>query len=380
MSLKLHWNVDATAKTRAAWGLVFNDEANIDHFEVLYKNGEAGKVALVGTTSQWATLVSNIEFASVNDEPYIGVRSVSTDLKTYSPIAWVEVTRGTQASLPEKVVEDSYGVSEIDPNCNGVDNARAQRYLNKVKTTGATQNLNYTANGPVADGTQYADARGHVLIVNQGQKITMTIQAPDMKDGMQWCRGKGWIDLNGSGDFDHPLTVKEDPEGECIFTLGKHEASTPDFVTGYTFDFKIPEDATPGNSRLRIAFNDAWFGDVQPTGYTNKGFTIDFSVEIQGTNPSRKPVDTRDQGAADEPEGVGNGSVSVENVTAEISTAEGAEGAIEIANADKAWIYTVDGKLVEFVQNPTTVAAEAGVYVVKMQLGNIIRSAKVLVK
>ena len=59
---------------------------------------------------------------------------------------------------------------------------------------------------------------------------------------------------------------------------------------------------------------------------------------------------------------------------------EGVEGAIAIANADKAWIYTADGKLVEFVQNPTTVAVEAGVYLVKMQLGNVIRNAKVLVK
>ena len=75
-----------------------------------------------------------------------------------------------------------------------------------------------------------------------------------------------------------------------------------------------------------------------------------------------------------------SGNTSIEEVAGEISTAEGFEGAIEIANADVAWIYTVDGKLVEFVQNPATVAAEAGVYVVKMQLGNVIRSAKVLVK
>lgn len=391
MSLKLHWNVDATAKARAAWGLVFNDEANIDHFEILYKNGEAGKVALVGTTSQWATLISNIEFASVNDEPYIGVRSVSTDLKTYSPVVWVEVTRGVQANLPEKTVEDTYGVSEVDPNCNGVDNARTQRYLEYVKTTGATKNLNYTANAPVADGTQYADARDQVLIVNQGQEITMSFKGANLGDGLQWCNGGGWIDLNGSGDFDHPLPTERtqyeidkgktevDPEGERIFFLGKHEASTSEFVTGYTFTFKVPEDATPGDSRLRIAFHDAWFGEVQPVGYTNKGFTIDFGVKITGNNPGRAAVDTRDTGAADEPENL-NAETSVENIAGEISAAEGVEGAIEFANVDKAWIYTVDGKFVNFVNNPTAVAAEAGVYLVKMQLGNVIRSAKVLVK
>ena len=394
MNLKLNWNVDATAKARAAWGLVYNDEANIDHFEVLYKNGEDGKVALVGTTSQWATFVGNIEFASVNDAPFIGVRAVSTDLKTYSPIAWVEVPRGNQAELPEKVEEDTYGISQIDPASNGIENARTQRYVTKVTTTGATQNLNYSADGPVTDGTQYADAREYVLEIEQGQSVTMTIVGADMQDGLKWCFGGGWLDLNGSGDFDHPLPVERtaaeiakgktevDPEGERIFFVGTHESATPEIQNpGITFTFKVPEDATPGDSRLRIVFSDAWFaGSFLPTGLTNKGFTIDFGVKITGNKPGRAAVDTRDQGVADEPENLTGEETSVENVAGEISTAEGVEGAIEIANADVAWVYTAEGKLVEFVQNPAQVNVPAGVYLVKMQLGNVIRSAKVLVK
>ena len=398
MSLKLHWDVNAQAVSRAAWGLVFNDEANIDHFEVLYKVGEDGKVALVGTTSQWATFVGNIEFESVNDVPFIGVRSVSTDLKTYSPIVWVEVPRGDQAALPEKVEEDTYGISQMDPASNGADAARTQRYINLVKTTGATQNLNYTANAPVADGTQYADARDHLLIIEQGQTITMTIRGPQFSDGLQYCFAGGWLDLNSSGNFDHPLptvrTAEEiakgktdtDPEGERLFFIGKFENSTPEMVTteGYSFTFKVPEDATPGDSRLRIVCSDAWFaGAFNPTGLTNKGFTIDFSVEILGDNPGRAAVDTRDTGAADEPENVreDDPETNVENVASEVSVAEGAEGAIEFANVEKAWIYTVDGKFVKFADNkPAAVPVEPGVYLVKMQNGKVIRNAKVLVK
>ena len=131
---------------------------------------------------------------------------------------------------------------------------------------------------------------------------------------------------------------------------------------------------------MRLVFSDAWFaGAFNPTGLTNKGFTIDFSVKIEGNNPGRSASGTRDQGEAEEPEFL-DGNTSVENVAGEVSVAEGVEGAIEIANADVAWIYTADGKLVEFVQNPATVAVEAGVYIVKMQLGNVIRNAKVLVK
>ena len=201
------------------------------------------------------------------------------------------------------------------------------------------------------------------------------------------------MDLNGSGDFDHPFptertaaeiakgTTEVDPEGERIFFVGTHEAATPEIQNpGITFTFKVPTDATPGDSRLRIVFSDAWFaGSFLPTGLTNKGFTIDFGVKITGNNPGRAAVDTRETGAADEPEALG-GETSVEKVAGEISVAEGVEGAIEIANADVAWIYTAEGKLVEFVENPAQVNVPAGVYLVKMQLGNVIRSAKVLVK
>jgi hypothetical protein len=167
-----------------------------------------------------------------------------------------------------------------------------------------------------------------------------------------------------------------------LFFVGTIRAGHPEFETeGIEFTFTVPENATPGQSRLRIVFSDAWFaGMFNPVGYHAKGFTIDFGVEIEGTNPGRVVVDNRDQGEAEEPEGVHEGETNVEDVAGEISAAEGVDGAIEFANAEKVWIYTVDGKFVNFVKNPTTVAAEAGVYVVKMQNGNVIRNAKVLVK
>ena len=390
MTVKLHWDVDATAGTRANWGLVYNDEANIDHFEILYKVGEEGKVALVGTTSQWATIIPNVRFESVNDVPFVGVRAVSTDLKTYSPIAWVEVTRAPQSQLPDEVIEDTYGVSAMDPACEGAAIAREQRYVEWVKTTGAVENLDYSADGPVADGSQYADARDQVLVVEQGQEITMTIKCANFGDGLKYCFAGGWLDLNGSGDFDDPKpmpgTLGSDGEetsvtGERLFKAGKIRAATPEFqTTGLTFTFTVPEDATPGDSRLRIVFSDAWFaGMFLPTGLHAKGFSMDFGAKIVGNNPGRAAADTRDQGEADEPENL-DGTTSVEEVIGEVSSAEGVDGAIVIKNAEKAWIYTVDGKLVEFVKNPAQVAAAEGVYLVKMQNGNIIRSAKVIVK
>ena len=407
MAVKLYWNVNAQAKTREAWNLVYNDEANISHFELLYKNGEDGKVILTGTTSQWAGLIPNIDFESVNDNPYVGVRAVSTDLKTYSPIVWVNVPRAAQSTLPEKASSlGNYGVCELDQASEGIKNAQTLRYLTSVTTTGATQNLNYSANTPVADGTQYVNALDHVLKVKQGQTITIKLKAFDSTwgpsfaddgnpDGLRWCFGAGWIDLNGSGDFDRPLPTQRaeseiingltttDPEGERIFFAGKVREGDPAIEkTGVSYTFKIPENATPGDSRLRIVFGDAWFASMfNVVGYLAKGFAIDFSVQIEGTNPGRVIVDNRDKGEAEEPENVSD-ETSVENIVAgAVSVAEGTDGAILFNNADEAWIYTVDGKFVKYVKNnPVAVAVEAGVYLVKMQNGNVMRSAKVLVK
>lgn len=398
ISTKIFWNVDAVAKDRADWGLVYNDEANIDHFEILYKNGKDGRVSEIGRTSSWATYIGDIYFNSADDKPFIGVRSVSTDLKTYSQIVWVEIPRN--ANAPERIEEDTYGVSAMDPACEGAAIARQRRYVTAVTTTGATENLDYQATGPVADGSQYADARDMVLKVNQGQDITMNIKAADLDDGLKWCFLGGWMDLNGSGNFDHPLPISRteaeiaagntevDPEGERLFFAGNLRAATPEFQSpeGVTFTFHIPEDATPGKSRLRIVFSDAWFaGMFLPTGLHAKGFTIDFGVEITGSNPGRTAADTRDQGVADEPEQMEGGTTGIHTVdNGNISHAVINGDQLNLQNVDKAWIYSADGKFVKFVNNGTSSVSVAGftpgAYIVKMQNGNVIRTNKFLVK
>ena len=387
ISTKLFWNVDMEAKDRADWGLLYNDEANIDHFEILYKNGETGRVSEIGRTSSWATFIGDIYFEGNDDKPFIGVRSVGTDLKTYSKIVWVEVPRNPSA--PEREEEDTYGVSAMDPNCEGAAIARQQRYVTSITTTGATQNLNYSASGPVADGSQYADARDQILKVQQGQSVTMNVKCADFKDGLKWCFLGGWMDLNGSGNFDNTSDISEDPEGERLFFAGTIRAATPEFQSaeGVTFTFQIPSNATPGKSRLRIVFSDAWFaGMFLPTGLHAKGFTIDFGVEISGNNPGRGAVDTRDQGVADEPEKLEGGSIidGIQTVEGGISQAVLDGSNLNLQNVEKAWIYNAEGKFIQFVQGGAQTIDVAGyvpgTYVVKMQNGQIIRSTKFVVK
>lgn len=383
---KVFWNVDAQAQKRAAWDLVYNDEANIDHFEILYKNGENGKVSEVGRTSSWGTVVTDIVLEGEADEPYIGVRSVSTDLKSYSPVKWVKVTRGDYAQLPDTPVAD-YPISQLDPNADGAATAKATRYVTDVTTTGATGNLDYHGGTAIADGTNYSHPEGHVLKVKQGETVNLMLKGNDASDGLKFCFVGAWLDFNCDKEF-NPNDISEDPaNGERLFKFGeaRHSGGYPELQNpGKTWTFTVPNDATPGKSRLRVVYSDLWFeGAFLPSGYTSKGFTIDFDVEITGDNPGRgTTVDIHDQGEADEPEMLQGGTVdAINSANQGVSKVEAADGKFNFQNVEKAWVYDASGVLVKYLVNPTSFDAQAltsGVYLVKMQNGNIIRSQKLV--
>ena len=387
---------------KAVWGIekdpgqnptVYNDEANIDHFEILYKNGENGKVSEVGRTSQWATLVPNIQFTSVDDKPFIGVRSVSTDLKTYSKTLWIAVPRAQQSELPE-AQEEGYGTVELDNAAAGAETARKIRYVQKFQTEGGTKNIDYTAEGPAGNETNYVDATSQELEVAQGATVKVKIkgyEATQIKDqsndDLRYCMGKAWMDFNGDKQF-NPENLSENPnEGECVVFFGQVRKGVPAQVQQLNeYTFKVPEDAKPGQSRLRLVFCDAWFqGGLTPTGKFNKGFAIDFKVTITGSNAARgAKADTHDKGVADEPELLEGGSTNI--ISANVGGASQltvVSGKVVFENVERAWVFSTDGQTVKSLVNPksfNTNELPAGVYLVKMQNNNVIRTQKITIK
>ena len=385
LSVKATWALNsATEET-----VVYNDDANVDHFEVLYKNGENGTVSEIGRTSQWATYIGDIEMAEA-DQPFIGVRSVSKDLKTYSPVVWQQVSRSNYASLPEKK-DNPYGEPELDMAADGYKIAQKVRYIETFETIGGDQNINYRANGPQG-GTNYVDATNHVLKVAQGTKVTLKFkgyEAQDHIDGnhddLRWCMGKGWIDLNGDHVFT-PVDIKQDPaNGEQLFFLGQVRKGTYAQVQSpQSYEFTIPADAKVGKTRMRIVFSDAWFaGSLLPTGKFNKGFAIDFGVEITGTNQERPtPKSSRDEGKAEQPEGL-SASTSITSFAGEASALVQTSKDLKFSNVEKAWIFGVDGSLVKVLDNPQQYEIKSlpkGIYLVKMLNNNVIRTQKVVIK
>lgn len=391
MTVKLNWTIDDTGLdlARGNWGMIYNDEANVDHFEVMYKNGENGKITEIARTTGWSGYAGNIIFEGSDDEPYIGVRAASVDLKTYSPVKWIKIERSTSSELPE-FKDNTYCESVVNPAAEGVDIAREQRYVESFTTTGAIQDLNYKASAPQADGTQYVNATDHVLKVEQGQTIKLKFKAYDTSnlssvDGLRFCFAKGYMDLDKSNSFE--------PDGdELLFDLGTVRKGTPEFeTTGYEKEFTIPADAAPGKSRIRIVFSDAWFAHPGPCGQTSKGFSIDFGVEITGNNPAR-PVapDLHDQGEADEPDRVRDEDpttppTAIEDITNDFAGFSSfypnpAKDDIYFNDVEKVWIYTTTGQMVKFDGNSpkkmTVTDLTPGMYVVKMQYNNVIRSQK----
>lgn len=390
LSVKAVWGID---KDPGQNPTVYNDEANIDHFEILYKNGENGKVSEVGRTSQWATLVPNIQFTSVDDKPFIGVRSVSTDLKTYSKTQWIAVPRAQQSELPE-AQEEGYGTVELDNAAAGAETARKIRYVQKFQTEGGTKNIDYTANGPAGNETNYVDATSQELEVAQGATVKVKIkgyEATQMKDqsndDLRYCMGKAWMDFNGDKQF-NPENLSENPnEGECVVFFGQVRKGVPAQVQQLNeYTFKVPEDAKPGQSRLRLVFCDAWFqGGLTPTGKFNKGFAIDFKVTITGSNAARgAKADTHDKGVADEPELLEGGSTNI--ISANVGGASQLTvvgGKVVFENVERAWVFSTDGQTVKSLVNPksfNTNELPAGVYLVKMQNNNVIRTQKITIK
>lgn len=390
LSVKAVWGID---KDPGQNPTVYTDEANIDHFEILYKNGENGKVSEVGRTSQWATLVPNIQFTSVDDKPFIGVRSVSTDLKTYSKTQWIAVPRAQQSELPE-AQEEGYGTVELDNAAAGADVAKRIRYVKKFQTEGGSKNIDYTAEGPAGNETNYVDATSQELEVAQGATVKVKIQgyeATQIKDqsndDLRYCMGKAWMDFNGDKQF-NPENLSDNPaEGECVVFFGQVRKGVPAQVQQLNeYTFKIPSDAKPGQSRLRLVFCDAWFqGGLTPTGKFNKGFAIDFNVTITGSNAARgAKADTHDAGVADEPELLEGGSTNIASANVGgASQLTVAGGKVVFQNVERAWVFSTDGQTVKSLVNPksfNTNELPAGVYLVKMQNNNVIRTQKITIK
>lgn len=377
LSIKANWALDAKGSSQHAnKGLTYNDEGNVDHFEVLYKPNADAQPVVVSKVSSWAAFVGGIKLGENDKMPHIGVRSVSTDLKSYSSVVWVPVPR--EANVPE--YKPTYGVSQINQSSDGYATALKSRFFDAVGTTGASvANLNYSYVRPsqltAADSTNYINATDHLLEVKQGDKVKLSYVLNPGGDGLIYCTMKAYLDYNGNSVFDAGTD-------EVLAEQGLRNQNNKSLLV--PFEFTVPNDARTGRSCLRMVFSDAWFAHPGPTGYTSKGFSIDFGVEISGNNPQREiPVTNHDQGQADVPDGYSEVPTGIANTHLVASQVVAKGKTLHFSNVEKAWVFSMDGRLVKYAPSGEALNlqhVQDGAYIVKMQNANVIRSAKVVLQ
>ena len=391
LSVKIRWDVDASALTRPTNDLLYNDEAGIDHFEIFLRDGADGRIREVGRTSTWSAYVGNID---TEEDVYIGVRSASVDGKTFSPVIWTAVPRNDEAveSRWEREIGDWPSI-RLDLEGESVSDALKGEYVASLQVTGANEDYTYSnvvGNPYMADiaagiDDDHADKTNYMLAaepirVTQGQTLRCTLQLPT---GLQQSCARGYADWDGNHFFEAT------PSDEQVWTSGLSNNKKMNTELGATanFQIKVPTDAKPGDSRLRLVFNNNFYAHPGPSGLHVGGFAIDFPLEISGTNvPRDAKADLRDEGVADEPLGLSHEDV----VGIALPTTEGAshavaeDGTLRLDNVDRAWIYDAEGRFVRLVDADASAEMcrkvedlTPGVYVVRMQRGAIVRTAKV---
>ena len=334
MTVKAWWNVD---KAPNEYGQLFNDDMNIDHFEVLFKPYEKGEIIEVARTSQWAAFAPGLLIDAV-DDPWIGVRAVSTDLKTYSDIVWTHV--GHTQELPTS--DYGYGYGDVilgSYGDGGSEDIHKKHFKMKSAWTenASVQDLDYDITSK--DPDPYVGAAGApALVPAVGQSIVIDITSYDYADDLCIKVNPGDVvdfhfthdDYMTTGSLSYGLlsvfadwygvgSFTEDPI-YSVTTKRQKQLDSPYYVSGdetnnceRMFTFTVPTDAAPGKSRLRLCFNDAWSTQPTATAPLTKGVAFDFPIEVMdiaqevGEAASQQG---KDQGAAAQPDGLPGSALS----------------------------------------------------------------------
>ena len=276
VTLKLYWTVDGKVDE---YGRSFNDDNKIDHFEILMKQN--GKEVEVGRTSQWATIVSHLPL-SAGQSLEVGVRSVSTDLKTASDILWRTVKKGKPDEIIDPKDTTGQGPHYILNYNKKAPHEREDRYVMHVglyehnPATSQDQNLQqFPDNNLTARITKqfYLDKTDEVVFnVTAG-----AVYRPYLSYHGLWMSGYAFIDWNNDGKFSTDgLTFdtwsKPTRTDMCeVVSFSAHSTNEnswynsnakrfdkgtqfpkDDNIKNWMGYFKVPENLKPGLYRMRF--------------------------------------------------------------------------------------------------------------------------------
>ena len=155
-------------------------------------------------------------------------------------------------------------------------------YLTSATTTGAIENVTYSANAH--PGVNLVTVPGTVRVA-QGESFTLNLVAKSLNsstssvyEDMRYCHASLFTDFDRNGSF-----------GSAIQTWGNkpptnNVAGNYSSVMDITHTITVPADARLGTSHVRIVYTSAW-KDWPVNGVTtlDKGIVYDFVVEVVET-------------------------------------------------------------------------------------------------
>ncbi len=150
-----------------------------------------------------------------------------------------------------------------------------KRWLTSATTTGCETNLNYSATSKSEQGYVITP---NAIRVKPGTTFKFRVKATQNDDDLRWCRAAVFADWNCDSIF-------HEASGELVARKGDAETSNVGLLN-CTFNVTVPADATPGMSRLRLVYADAWKPVPQACGELYKGFAFDVPMQIIEAVPS----------------------------------------------------------------------------------------------
>ena len=172
-------------------------------------------------------------------------------------------------NAPEPPEDEVFAYCPVMLDDEKRDVAIEKRWLSEVSTTDCLQNIEYSTDTHSIDGYVRIPTP---IIVQVGKSFRLKTVAAQNDDDLRYCREVIYADWNCDSIFDSTSNEK-------AATLGSaKKANTA--ILNHTFTIRVPATATPGPSRLRICFADAWRDLPMPCGEMLKGFAVDILMQI----------------------------------------------------------------------------------------------------
>lgn len=172
-----------------------------------------------------------------------------------------------EAPMPE--AEEATEYCPVTLSASKRDIALEKRWITSARSTGAETDIDYAASQPSATGYVVTP---ETLTVKAGSKFSLRVKTTQNDDDLRYCRAALFADWNRDFIFN--------TEGNELLARRGNANQANTAILNALFSISVPEDATPGESRLRLVYADAWADEPYPCGELMKGFAFDIPMLI----------------------------------------------------------------------------------------------------